>query len=330
MSESLSQFKALIFDVYGTLVNWESGILTALSPLITDPGQEWSKSDILFAFSTVESDLQVKSPTALYSDILAAVYDELSRLGRSTQRGQLDTTAPDRAIVSGSGDPGRGTVTQSHTHIGSSSPDAIPIGQMQHSPAATAFAASLAQWPIFPDTPAALARLSALGLKLAVLSNVDRASFAHTRTALERQGGFAFDAVYTAEDVGSYKSVSAPSTRVDVDRHLSLLIVYSHLECEYRPDPRNFEYAVAQLRADDPTLQREQILVVAQSLPHDHVPARALGLSSVWIDRPDAVTCIDGNGVPKERAAKEAFAKWRFRDLREFADVVEEARAKHS
>ncbi|KAH9174220.1 HAD-like protein [Lactarius sanguifluus] len=252
MSESLSQFKALIFDVYGTLVNWESGILTVLSPLLTNPGQEWSKSDILFAFSTMESDLQVKSPTALYSDILAAVYDELSR--RSAQHGQLDTTAPDHAI-----------------------------------------------WPIFPDTPAALARLSALGLKLAVLSNVDRASFAHTRTALERQGGFAFDAVYTAEDVGSYK-----------------------------PDPRNFEYAVAQLRADDPTLEREQILVVAQSLLHDHVPARALGLSSVWIDRPDAVTCIDGNGVPKERAAKEAFTKWRFRDLREFANVVEEARAKPS
>ncbi|KAH9001641.1 HAD-like domain-containing protein [Lactarius akahatsu] len=210
MSESLSQFKALIFDVYGTLVNWESGILTALSPLLANPGQEWSKSDILFAYSTVESDLQ------------------LSR--RSTQRGQLDTTAPDRAIVSGSGDPERGTETQSHTQIGSSSPDAIPSGQTQHSPAATAFAASLAQWPIFPDTPAALARLSALGLKLA------------------RQGGFAFDAVYTAEDVGSYKS-----------------------------------------------LEREQILVVAQSLLHDHVPARALGLSSVWIDRPDAVTCIDGN-----------------------------------
>jgi FMN phosphatase YigB (HAD superfamily) len=99
---------------------------------------------------------------------------------------------------------------------------------------------------------------------------------------------------------------------------------------KYRPDPRNLEYAVAQLRADDPTLEREQILVVAQSLPHDHVPARALGLSSVWIDRPDAMTCIDGNGVPKDRAAKEAFARWRFRDLREFTNAVEEAREKSS
>ena len=100
--------------------------------------------------------------------------------------------------------------------------------------------------------------------------------------------------------------------------------------CEYRPDPRNFEYAIAQLRVDDPTLEPEQILVVAQSLPHDHVPARALGLSSVWIDRPDAVTCIDGNGVPEDRPAKETFTRWRFRDLREFVEAMEEARSKPS
>lgn len=295
MSESLSQFKALIFDVYGTLVDWETGILAALSPILTAPDQEWTKPDALLAFSAVESDLQTKNPAALYSDILAAAYDELSR--RNTRRG-LDATVRDRAIVSSSSDPESSAETHSHA---SSSPDVISSGQTQHSPAAVAFAASLAQWPIFPDTPAALARLSALGLKLAVLSNVDRASFAHTRVALERSGRFAFGAVYTAEDIGSYK-----------------------------PDPRNFEYAVAQLRAEDPTLERDQILVVAQSLPHDHVPARALGLSSVWIDRPEAVTCIDGNGVPKDRAAKEAFTRWRFRDLREFANAVEEAQVKLS
>jgi len=137
---------------------------------------------------------------------LAATYEELSR--RSTRRGQLDTTEPDRAIISGSGDPERGEET--HTDVSPSSPDAIPSGQTQHSPAAAAFGASVAQWPMFADTPAALARLSALGLKLAVLSNVDRTSFAHTRAALERLGGFTFGAVYTAEDIGSYKSVSVP------------------------------------------------------------------------------------------------------------------------
>ena len=146
----------------------------------------------------MESELQTKSPTALYSDILAAAYDELSR--RGTRPDQLDaSTTSDSTIISVSGS-GDGAETHSHVDL---SPDAIPSGQRPA--AAAAFAASLAQWPIFPDTPAALTRLSALGLKLAVLSNVDRTSFAHTRAALERQGGFAFGAVYTAEDIGSYK-----------------------------------------------------------------------------------------------------------------------------
>ena len=70
--------------------------------------------------------------------------------------------------------------------------------------AAAAFATSLADWPLFPDTTPALAKLSStLGLKLVVLSNVDRASFAHTRAALEQ--GFAFTAAFTAEEIGSYK-----------------------------------------------------------------------------------------------------------------------------
>jgi FMN phosphatase YigB (HAD superfamily) len=97
-----------------------------------------------------------------------------------------------------------------------------------------------------------------------------------------------------------------------------------------RPDPRNFEYAITRLQADDPSLEQSQILVVAQSLPHDHVPARALGLSSVWIDRPDALTCLDGDGVPNTRTGKETFAKWRFRSLKEFTSAVEEAHAKLS
>ena len=57
-------------------------------------------------------------------------------------------------------------------------------------------------------------------------------------------------------------------------------------------------------------------------------PGNGLILVPIRIDRPDAVTCIDGNGVPKDRAAKEAFARWRFRELREFTNVVEEAREK--
>ena len=48
----------------------------------------------------------------------------------------------------------------------------------------------------------------------------------------------------------------------------------------YKPDPSNFAFAFE--RIDVP---RERILHVAQSLYHDHVPAKALGMTTAWIDR---------------------------------------------
>ena len=48
----------------------------------------------------------------------------------------------------------------------------------------------------------------------------------------------------------------------------------------YKPDERPFEAAFERIG-----LPRDRILHVAQSLFHDHVPARRLGLSTVWIDR---------------------------------------------
>ena len=90
------------------------------------------------------------------------------------------------------------------THAASST-TTVTSSTAADSDAAAAFAVSLADWPIFPDTIPALVKLSSpeLGLKLAVLSNVDRASFAYTRAALER--GFAFAGAFTAEEIGSYK-----------------------------------------------------------------------------------------------------------------------------
>jgi 2-haloacid dehalogenase len=83
-----------------------------------------------------------------------------------------------------------------------------------------------------------------------ILSNVDRASFAATLPRL----GVAFDAVFTAQDIGSYK-----------------------------PDPRNFAYLVDRLAAMG--IAKTDILHTAQSLFHDHAPANAAGLASAWIDR---------------------------------------------
>ena len=113
-----------------------------------------------------------------------------------------------------------------------------------------AFSESVPHWPAFGDSAEAL-RFLKTRYRLVVLSNVDRQSFA----ASQRKLGVQFDAVCTAEEIGSYK-----------------------------PSPRNFRYMLDRL-ASDLGLGRETVLHTAQSLLHDHAPARALGISNAWIDR---------------------------------------------
>ncbi len=112
-----------------------------------------------------------------------------------------------------------------------------------------AFGASVSHWPAFPDTADALRRLKKR-YKLVILSNIDRAGF----KASNRKLGVVFDAIYTAEDIGSYK-----------------------------PSARNFEVMLERLEADHDT-GAGQILHTAQSLFHDHVPAGDFGLARAWID----------------------------------------------
>jgi len=112
------------------------------------------------------------------------------------------------------------------------------------------FGASVSLWPAFPDTADALRRLKQR-YKLVILSNIDRVGFAASNAKL----GVAFDAIYTAEDIGSYK-----------------------------PARRNFEHMLARLEADH-GVTPSQILHTAQSLFHDHVPAGDFGLARAWIDR---------------------------------------------
>jgi 2-haloalkanoic acid dehalogenase type II len=123
------------------------------------------------------------------------------------------------------------------------------FGRAPDPEAAVAFGRSVADWPAFPDTVAALAYLKQ-HYQLVILSNVDRGSFAHSNRKL----GVAFDAVYTAQDIGSYK-----------------------------PDPRNFEYLLARLA--ERGIAPAQILHTAESLYHDHVPAKRCGLATCWIHR---------------------------------------------
>jgi 2-haloacid dehalogenase len=127
------------------------------------------------------------------------------------------------------------------------------------------FSVSVRDWPAFPDSAEALAALHRR-FRLGVITNCDTDLFAASQDRL----GVAFDWVVTAEEARAYKPSHAP-----------------------------FELAFT--RIDVP---RERILHVAQSLYHDHVPARALGLASVWIDRRSGQS---GSGAtPPAEAAPDA------------------------
>ena len=113
-----------------------------------------------------------------------------------------------------------------------------------------AFGESVPLWPAFPDTADAL-RILKRRYKLVILSNVHRDGFA----ASNRKLGVEFDAIYTAEDIGCYKPADA-----------------------------NFEYMLAHLESDL-GMNRTDVLHIAQSLHHDHTPAKRFGLANAWIDR---------------------------------------------
>lgn len=115
---------------------------------------------------------------------------------------------------------------------------------------ANAFGASVPSWPEFPDSAEALQYLKRY-YKLVILSNVDRVSFRASNVRLKVD----FDAIYTAQDIESYK-----------------------------PSARNFEYMLRRLK-EDFGFDKADVLHVAQSLLHDHAPANRAGLASAWIDR---------------------------------------------
>ena len=74
----LSDFKVLTFDVYGTLIDWESGMVNALKPLTDRVERELSRDDILEAHAFHESTAQRWTPSRKYFDLLAVVYRRLA------------------------------------------------------------------------------------------------------------------------------------------------------------------------------------------------------------------------------------------------------------
>jgi 2-haloacid dehalogenase len=144
---------------------------------------------------------------------------------------------------------------------------------------------SVPDWPAFPDSAEALARL-AQHYRLIILSNVHRDGFAGSNRHLH--GDFA--AIITAEDVGAYK-----------------------------PAENHFRALDTTLR--DLGIDRGELLHVAQSLFHDHVPAKREGLPSVWINR--------RHDRPGWGATPEPSGDWSYQlelpSMGAFADAVDRA-----
>jgi 2-haloalkanoic acid dehalogenase type II len=148
---------------------------------------------------------------------------------------------------------------------------------------AAALASSVPDWPAFEDSHDAL---SVLGerFKLIILSNVDRVSFAGSQARL----GVEFTSVLTAEEIGSYK-----------------------------PSPRNFDALGAGVRRLG--VDRGRLLHVAQSLFHDHVPAKRAGLRTVWINRRHDRPGWGATPAPPAEVTPD----WEFPSMAAFASAVE-------
>jgi 2-haloacid dehalogenase len=144
---------------------------------------------------------------------------------------------------------------------------------------------SVPDWPAFPDSADALARL-ARHYKLIILSNVHRAGFAGSNERL--RGDFA--AIITAEDVGAYK-------------------------------PAESHFRALDAALDGLGVERRRLLHVAQSLFHDHVPAKREGLRSVWINRRHDRPGWGATPAPTEEWAYDL----EFPSMAAFADAVDDA-----
>jgi len=225
-----SRFDALTFDCYGTLIDWETGILDALRPVLAAHAVERGDDDLLEAYAAHEAELEA-GPYRTYRDVLG---ESLRRIG-------------DELCFTPSADE------------------------------LAAFSRSVIDWPAFGDSAAALDRLRRR-FRLGVITNCDDDLFAASNQRL----GVGFDWVVTAQQARSYK-----------------------------PALRGFELAFERIE-----VPRERILHVAQSLFHDHVPAKQLGMTTVWINRRHD---RDGTGATPPAQARPDLA---LPDLRTFAALA--------
>jgi 2-haloacid dehalogenase len=237
--KDLTEFRALSFDCYGTLIDWEAGIAAVLRPWAVEAGLDVDDEHLLLAYADNEAAVERDQPTSPYPVVLAEAF---RRTGEQLGRPVADEWA---------------------RRLG----DSVP------------------EWPAFDDSARALADLAG-HYRLIILSNVHRAGFAGSNARL--RGDFA--AVITAEDVGAYK-------------------------------PAMNHFAALDATLERLGVARDDLLHVAQSLFHDHVPARKAGLPSVWINRRHDRPGWGATPQPSEEWSYDA----EYRSMSDFAAAVEQA-----
>jgi 2-haloacid dehalogenase len=190
----------LTFDCYGTLIDWESGIFSALRPILAAHAKSVPDVELLALYGEFEANAETGEYRS-YREVLREVVRSFGQhLGFTPTADQLRSLA-----------------------------DSVP------------------QWKPWPDTVAALKRLSSR-YRLAIISNIDDDLFALTR----------------------------PSLVVDFER----ITTAQQARC-YKPGLSIFQMALQKAKTSP-----NRILHVGQSVYHDVLPAQSLGLATVWVNRP--------------------------------------------
>jgi len=196
---NFDDFEVLIFDCYGTLIDWESGILSGIKPILSNHSIDLDDDQILELYAEIELKIENENYTK-YKNVLRRVVQELGkRLNFKPSSYEIDCLVE-----------------------------------------------TFDNWMTFQDTVDALKKLKEK-YKLAILSNVDDDLF----TISEKHLKVKFDYIITAEQIKSYK-----------------------------PSLKNFKFAINKIG-----ISQDKIIHVAQSLYHDIVPAKELGLKTIWINR---------------------------------------------
>jgi 2-haloacid dehalogenase len=228
-----SQFSVLSFDCYGTMIDWEAGIFSALRPILSTHNKRVNDVTLLKLYSELELEAEQQKYSS-YREVLQSVVRGLGqRLGFGPSAAEI------RSL-----------------------PESLPA------------------WQPFPDTVPALRALKNR-YQLAVISNIDDDLFALTAPQL----GVTFDHVITAQQALCYK-----------------------------PCKRIFQIARGRL-----AVSRENWLHVGQSIYHDVIPAQALGIAAVWVNRPSPRT---GAGATKAAAGKPDLEVSSLKDLADLTGVA--------